>query len=700
MFERMKTPGSAGKGAERNVRLLIAAAVLVAAPGLRAQMSCASAATPVAVRDQGGAELTADLTLTCTGGLPAFAGADLPRFQILVVANAAITSKDLDPTVGRSAGWNEALLLVDDPAAAAQRPCAPLDAGPPCEAIQGKPGAPNVFPARRVQDNAVVFSGVAFDPPGPEGSRKLRITNVRVDAAGLDDPFFPDEVRLTVQIFPAGGGTIAVNPAETLAARVAPGLTFGLRTAEDEPAPAAEAALVTTPAMLPEQTPDTEQSLLVRFTEGFASAFRRRNLATSSGSPAMLVGQALPGASYGTETGFYNPTFGAGSGLDQAGLADTGTRLKAVIESIPANVDVWVSQADVSPTGVTHALLTYTDADGGGAFTPATGAKNGFVKLDETNGIAVAVWEVLSSDATRIEDLTFRVLLTAGDGAPASGVATVFGAMTPSSSASAVLAPRFEETFDKQRAFEVKDVVTSAFFTVVSAASYDGVAVAPDSLAAGFGDNLAPGLAVAQGSLPLELAGSSIEMIDSAGMRWNPRLIFASPGQINFWIEPGVTVGPAVLNVLRNGRLAASGQIVVAAYAPSVFSANGDGTGVAAAELLRVSNGSTTPEPVGVYDAEEGRWRPRPVSLGPDGELLFLTLYGTGIRGRARLADVRAEVGGQVVPVIYAGAQSEYAGLDQINLGPLPRSLAGKGEVDIVLRVAGRTSNRVTVAFE
>ena len=306
---------------------------------------------------------------------------------------------------------------------------------------------------------------------------------------------------------------------------------------------------------------------------------------------------------------------------------------------------------------------------------------------------------MLGSDPNAIENLDFRVLLTAGGGPPESGSATVFGAMTPTSATDTALTPRFEEPVAKLPAFQIAAVISTDFFTVVSAASYDGATVAPDSLAAGFGQNLASALLSADAGLPTQLGGASIEMIDAAGLRWNPRLIFVSPGQINFWLEPGVTLGPAVISVLRQGRPVASGQAMVARVAPSLFSANGDGRGVAAAEALRVANGATRSEPVGVYDAAAGRWRERPLKLG-SGEILFLTLYGTGIRGRENLSDVRAEVGGEVVSIVYAGAQSQYPGLDQINIGPLPAALAGRGAVEVALRVAGTSSNRVTVAFE
>jgi uncharacterized protein (TIGR03437 family) len=79
---------------------------------------------------------------------------------------------------------------------------------------------------------------------------------------------------------------------------------------------------------------------------------------------------------------------------------------------------------------------------------------------------------------------------------------------------------------------------------------------------------------------------------------------------------------------------------------------------------------------------------------------VFLTLYGTGIRGRRSLTDVRATVGGLAVPVTYAGAQGSIAGLDQVNVGPLPRALAGKGVVDVVVSTGGFHSNPVQVEIQ
>jgi len=52
------------------------------------------------------------------------------------------------------------------------------------------------------------------------------------------------------------------------------------------------------------------------------------------------------------------------------------------------------------------------------------------------------------------------------------------------------------------------------------------------------------------------------------------------------------------------------------------------------------------------------------------------------------------------VPVLYAGPQGQFAGLDQINLGPLPRALTRRGEVDIDITIEGKQANIVTVSIE
>jgi len=88
---------------------------------------------------------------------------------------------------------------------------------------------------------------------------------------------------------------------------------------------------------------------------------------------------------------------------------------------------------------------------------------------------------------------------------------------------------------------------------------------------------------------------------------------------------------------------------------------------------------------------------PSPIDLGPANEQVYLELYGTGIR---HATSVNVTVGGVNVPVLYAGAVPGFAGEDQVNVGPLPRSLAGKGSVNILLVADGQPANTVNVTMQ
>ena len=63
------------------------------------------------------------------------------------------------------------------------------------------------------------------------------------------------------------------------------------------------------------------------------------------------------------------------------------------------------------------------------------------------------------------------------------------------------------------------------------------------------------------------------------------------------------------------------------------------------------------------------------------------------------MSAVNVKVGGESLPVLFAETQADFAGLDQINL-QLPRSLAGRGEVEVTLTANGKTANPVTVTFK
>jgi uncharacterized protein (TIGR03437 family) len=60
---------------------------------------------------------------------------------------------------------------------------------------------------------------------------------------------------------------------------------------------------------------------------------------------------------------------------------------------------------------------------------------------------------------------------------------------------------------------------------------------------------------------------------------------------------------------------------------------------------------------------------------------------------------VTVTIRGREIPVVFSGAQGSVDGLDQINVGPLPRSFAGLGRLTVVVIADGLTANPVQVEF-
>lgn len=234
----------------------------------------------------------------------------------------------------------------------------------------------------------------------------------------------------------------------------------------------------------------------------------------------------------------------------------------------------------------------------------------------------------------------------------------------------------------------------------VSAASFIGPVAASEQIVAAFGNDLATKTEIAASTpLPTQLAGTSVRVRDGAGNERPAPLFFVSPGQVNYLIPAGTTAGAATVTIINGDGVISTGGLAINSVAPSLFSANSNGQGVAAAVALRIrADGSQSYEPVAVFDQAQNRFVARPIDLGPATDQVFLILFGTGLRGRSSLSTATALIGGENAEVLYVGPQGDFVGLDQVNVR-LPRTLAGRGEVDLALTVDGRASNIVRASF-
>ena len=236
----------------------------------------------------------------------------------------------------------------------------------------------------------------------------------------------------------------------------------------------------------------------------------------------------------------------------------------------------------------------------------------------------------------------------------------------------------------------------------VSAASLVAGRLAPESIVTAFGAGMADGTQAASGNqLPMNLVGTILKVRDQSGIERVSPLFFVSPNQINYQLPAGIIDGPASVTIFNGNDRIFSSQIQVSKVAPGLFTADGSGRGVPAGQALRYKAGaSNAPQSEPLFSIDGGGVVSRPIDLGPDlgpnSDQVFLVLYGTGVRLRSSLANMTARLGNVTVPVLFAGAQGDYAGLDQVNI-QIPRILAGRGEVELVLMVDGQQSNVVRI---
>jgi uncharacterized protein (TIGR03437 family) len=233
---------------------------------------------------------------------------------------------------------------------------------------------------------------------------------------------------------------------------------------------------------------------------------------------------------------------------------------------------------------------------------------------------------------------------------------------------------------------------------VLNAASYATLPIAANGYTVAFGSNFSTMAAQTTSvMLPSTLANATVSVTDSNGLTLPSPLFYVSPTQINFLVPAGLAAGSASVVVTGSDGLTGSFTTTVASVSPGLFTADATGHGVPAALAIAYdSAGDAQVEPVYNCGGSPVVCDPVPINLGPASTSVYLSLYGTGIRGRSSLAGVSATLGGTALQLFYAGAQGTYPGLDQVNV-LLDRSLIGQGQLVLQLTVDGVAANPVVV---
>jgi uncharacterized protein (TIGR03437 family) len=205
-----------------------------------------------------------------------------------------------------------------------------------------------------------------------------------------------------------------------------------------------------------------------------------------------------------------------------------------------------------------------------------------------------------------------------------------------------------------------------------SAADHTELTLAPGSLAVAFAPGLVPQTSVV-----------SVTLKDSAGGQWIAAPLFVSPGSVTYQMPSGLVPGPVTAVIATSEGSEYVDSLYVLVFAPSLFSVMPPG--IAAAWVTRFkADGSISVEPVFRFDSGTQTVVAAPIDLGPTTDEVYLSLLGTGIRNRPDLGSIQIFLGRQSPLALYAGPQSAYTGVDQINL-VLPRALAGSGMTAILI---------------
>jgi uncharacterized protein (TIGR03437 family) len=231
----------------------------------------------------------------------------------------------------------------------------------------------------------------------------------------------------------------------------------------------------------------------------------------------------------------------------------------------------------------------------------------------------------------------------------------------------------------------------------ITSAADASAGISSEGLATATGTSLATQTVKATSSpWPTTLGGVTVQVQDSGSVTRPAGLLFVSPGQINFQIPVGTARGPATV-IINNGSAQMAAIVPVRPVAPALFAIDSQGIAAATAVRITIPTGGEFPVPVFLCVDNDAGCRLVPVNPGLDTPV-YLSFFATGLRGRSGLSNVTVKMGSVSVTPTYAGAQGQFAGLDQLNV-PLSLSLRGAGEISVTVTADGVTSNPVKISI-
>jgi uncharacterized protein (TIGR03437 family) len=230
---------------------------------------------------------------------------------------------------------------------------------------------------------------------------------------------------------------------------------------------------------------------------------------------------------------------------------------------------------------------------------------------------------------------------------------------------------------------------------ILSASNPGAFAISPGSLALANGQNLASTTSAPASPFPTNVAGTSVSILDGAGVATSAPLLSVSPNQLTFLVPATVAPGTATITVTNGTTTQTAGNVQIATVAPGLLTLNG--AGLAAAEVVQVTASGVQPLRQVYTTNADGAIVGSPISLA-GANSTYLLLFGTGI-ANAGTALASVTLNGVAATVTYAGSAGAGTGLDQVNV-LVPAKLAGAGNVTVQLATEGVLANPVQILIQ
>jgi hypothetical protein len=525
------------------------------------------------VRSEGFTELMGDIVITCTS--PVFSAGDVnvsgstttnPNLvgSVTVLLNAPVTSRILG--LGTAGTFTEATLLVDDPSGGnaisgafpvvgcpigttGASPASTGSASATCintvvntgGILTSTSGNANAFPGLlNPSGTSLTFLGIPVIPPGTTSgdTRQFRITNVRVNANSLAAGTITGPTAITATVLFNSNAQGVLYSASQTVGYAATSLTSGFASsifATPSTTPTVLLACAAGPAALTSgggatfgstTLPGNPLFKILTYTDNFSTAFKARVAPANgtAGNTAATESGYVPGLTGVTASGPNPGATGATifGGTFAPGLADFGTRVKAVFTGIPTNATIWVPTTNtvsnpnapvvftsVTTPQVAPAIVANLITSETGAYSPVTGtqplyqATSGgvtFVQMPNVGGTSTAVWEVVNPTIGAVATLNFPIAITYNSSSsPVSPVSTgsisvaqsyaptplslAFTAATGGAASGSLNIPRFNDTTAAKGVANINSCRTILMYPyITNAVGFEtGIAVANTS---------------------------------------------------------------------------------------------------------------------------------------------------------------------------------------------------------------------------